>query len=311
MKINKEDILFSIIMPCYNYGIYLSNAIESVLAQNHHSFEIILVDDASTDNTHDIGLKYGNNIRYMRLPVNKGAAGAWSEGIKIAEGKYLCKLDADDWQLPGFLSTMEREFESNSQIGIVACSTYVFHKGATIKTDYITDKDKTIDAYNLRKKLLEGFPFRVPGTCILKKVLLSQGVPLENLYQVHDWEFFLRCLKGWQGRFIHKPLAMYRIHEKSITHTARRDDILYKDFIKWITESKRTGNSFLTDHDRNILMGSMAILLMREKGRPFGLKSFVHVLITYFRALLLAINGGFLQLTRFHAYLVAKAMKFK
>ncbi len=102
-----SDPTFSIVITSYNYGLYLASAIESVLIQKRPDVEILLIDDASTDDTPQIAQKYLDQLRYVRNEFNLGAAGAWAVGLEIAKGKYLIKLDADDELLPGHLDALQ------------------------------------------------------------------------------------------------------------------------------------------------------------------------------------------------------------
>ena len=98
----------SVIIPTYNYGKYIEKAIDSVLAQTYKDFEIIVVDDGSTDNTREIiETRYKDKVRYF-YQENKGAPVARNKGIKESMGEYLVFLDADDWLMPmALLSRLE------------------------------------------------------------------------------------------------------------------------------------------------------------------------------------------------------------
>ncbi len=93
--------MISVIIPCYNQAHFLYEAIESVLAQTHHDFEIIVVDDGSTDSTAEVAAGHPD-VRYVRQP-NRGVATARNTGLRESEGEYLVFLDADDHLLPAAL----------------------------------------------------------------------------------------------------------------------------------------------------------------------------------------------------------------
>lgn len=95
----KEDLV-SVIIPVYNAEKYINETIESVLNQTYKNYELILVNDKSLDNSKEVCKKYiKNNIKWIDLKQNKGAAFARNEGVKVAKGKYICFLDADDlWE---------------------------------------------------------------------------------------------------------------------------------------------------------------------------------------------------------------------
>ena len=107
--------LISILIDTYNYGRYVEEAIESVLAQNFpvDEREILVVDDGSTDDTAERVRRFGSAINYFRKP-NGGQASAFNFGLRRARGKYIALLDADDYWLPGKLSRIAEEFEKHA-----------------------------------------------------------------------------------------------------------------------------------------------------------------------------------------------------
>ena len=102
-KIGKKPQV-SVIIPTYNRGWILKEAIDSVLAQDYKDFELIVVDDGSTDNTSEVLAPYGNDIRIF-FQKNKGVSAARNRGITEASGQYIAFLDSDDLWLPRKLST--------------------------------------------------------------------------------------------------------------------------------------------------------------------------------------------------------------
>src|SRR5215211_9350661 len=96
-----EAGLVSVVIPCYNQAHFLGEAIESVLSQSYRNFEILVVDDGSTDNTSEVASRY-ERVRIVRQE-NRGLSGARNRGLREAKGEYVVFLDADDRLLPGAL----------------------------------------------------------------------------------------------------------------------------------------------------------------------------------------------------------------
>jgi glycosyltransferase involved in cell wall biosynthesis len=95
---NYTDTLVSIIVPCYNYGYFLPETLDSILAQSYTKWECIIVDDGSTDNTKDVATTYlitDQRFRYI-YQNNRGLSAARNTGIKLSKGSYIQFLDADD-----------------------------------------------------------------------------------------------------------------------------------------------------------------------------------------------------------------------
>ena len=110
---------FSVIIPSFNGGKFISTAITSVLEQTYPAFEIIVVDDGSTDNTKEIvELNFNKKIKYI-YQKNQGVAAARNLGAKIARGDWLAFLDADDWYLPNRLADHARLIKNNKGIDFV------------------------------------------------------------------------------------------------------------------------------------------------------------------------------------------------
>lgn len=110
----------SVIIPTYNRADFLKKAVDSVLSQDHPDFEIIVVDDGSTDTTSGLLAQYGSAIRIIRQP-NSGVSAARNAGILLAKGDLLAFLDSDDYWLPGKLSAQAAFFDAHPES--VICQT--------------------------------------------------------------------------------------------------------------------------------------------------------------------------------------------
>src|ERR1700754_3941355 len=114
--------LISVVIPCYNHGRYLPDAIDSVLSQNHKNVEIVVVDDGSTDCTKDVVCdRYANDgpVKYI-YQRNQGLSAARNTGIDNSNGKYFVFLDADDWLIENALATNMSFLEQNKLAAFVS-----------------------------------------------------------------------------------------------------------------------------------------------------------------------------------------------
>lgn len=108
----------SVIINNYNYGVFIAQAIDSVLAERHPGAEVVVVDDGSTDGSRQVLAGYGARIVTVLQP-NGGQAAAINAGVRAARGAILLFLDADDWILPGRLAAVEAAFAANPDSGLV------------------------------------------------------------------------------------------------------------------------------------------------------------------------------------------------
>ncbi|MCT8140375.1 glycosyltransferase family 2 protein [Anaerobacillus sp. CMMVII] len=126
---NKPEPLVSIVIPCYNYGRYLKDAIDSALKQTYHNIEVIVVNDASTDEFTIEKLREfekQENITVIHHKQNKGLPAARNTAIKAASGKYILPLDADDTIEPTTVEKAAKILEEQKNVGIVSLGMRFF-----------------------------------------------------------------------------------------------------------------------------------------------------------------------------------------
>ncbi len=121
---NSSTPLVSVVIPAYNAAWCVARALDSVLVQDYRPMEIIVVDDGSDDDTHEVLAQYGRNIRLLRK-ANGGLSSARNAGIDAALGDYVAFLDADDWWLPGKLSRQVVLMQSRPDFVFCSTSTIV------------------------------------------------------------------------------------------------------------------------------------------------------------------------------------------
>ncbi|MFL6183180.1 MAG: glycosyltransferase family 2 protein, partial [Actinomycetes bacterium] len=137
-----EVALVSVIIPSYNHAHYLGQAIGSVLSQSYRNFEIIVVDDGSTDETSEVASRY-ERVRIVRQE-NRGLSGARNRGLREAKGEYVVFLDADDKLLPGALEAGLRCFEAHPECAFVSgTSRPIAEDGALLsqRSDTVVEGD--------------------------------------------------------------------------------------------------------------------------------------------------------------------------
>lgn len=197
----------SVIIPTYNRENLLQKAIESVTNQTFQDFEILIIDDASTDNTEAVVKNLKNDkIKYFKLQKNSGQCVARNYGIKRAQGKYIAFLDSDDEWLPEKLKKQYECFTKGPE-DLGSVYSYSFTKDMIKnKTSLIQGKYYRGDIY---KKCLEGFCPPTPSLFMIKKEALEKVNYFdENLITFVDLDLHIRIAKHYLFDFIEEPLII-------------------------------------------------------------------------------------------------------
>jgi glycosyltransferase involved in cell wall biosynthesis len=202
---NKPSV--SIVIPTYNRSRLLARAVKSVLNQTYKNFELIIVDDASTDNTEEVVNSFNDKrIRYLRHEKNKGEAAARNTGIKAAKYDYIAQQDSDDEWLPEKLAKQVRAFENcPPQIGVVYTGFWKEENGQRTYIPFEWIDKKEGDIY---RQLLKGNFIGSPVVLIKKECFDSVGLFDERLRNLVDWEMWLRISKHYHFRYVDEPLAV-------------------------------------------------------------------------------------------------------
>ncbi len=201
----------SVIIPTYNYGSFIGEAIESVLAQTFPVSEIVVVDDGSSDNTEEVVGKFGNKVKYIKQK-NGGVGLARNTGVKHSTGEFIAFLDADDIWLPQKLERQLRVLENDEEIGLVTTGMREFD--ASGKT--ISKHQNGQSGWCAEKILLSEAVTVGPGTTIFMKRSVFDEVggfdETKNMHPAEDWEFTYQVARKFKLAFLPDLLAEYRNH---------------------------------------------------------------------------------------------------
>ena len=197
----KNDI--SVIIPTFNRANFLKKAIESVLSQTYQGFELIVVDDGSTDNTYEIVSEFKNNIVYIKQK-NIGAASARNTGIKRAKNKFLAFLDSDDCWDKEKLAIQIDEMQKNPSYLVSHTQETWYRNGVLLNQK---KKHKKYHGYIFDKCL----PLCAVGmsTVMIKRELFERvGKFDENFPCCEDYDFWLRVSVRHPFFLVDKPLTL-------------------------------------------------------------------------------------------------------
>lgn len=180
----------SVVIPAYNRAATIARCIESALAQDFPSFEVVVADDCSTDSTRDIVAGYDDpRVRLVVRDRNGGAAAARNTGVAAARGRYIAFLDSDDVFLPGKLATQHAALRAASPAQRLSCTAFRIE---------LLDQGQVIDWYHRPdaasfEGLFKGCSLGPGSTLMAERSVLDEVGPLDtSLRRFEDWEWLLR-----------------------------------------------------------------------------------------------------------------------
>lgn len=214
--------MISVIIPTYNREKLISRAIKSVMDQTYKDIEVIVIDDASNDNTEKVvsSLKY-DNLYYYKLKKNGGACKARNFGIDKAKGDYISFLDSDDeWEK----DKLEKQYNflKEKNVEIVSCN-YFYEKNGSIKRkiNYTHDEKITLS------ELLNENIITTGSILISKQIIKKIGNFDEKLPRYQDWDLVIRLAKEYDIYFLNDPLLTLHFQANSITSSTSKQKKYY------------------------------------------------------------------------------------
>lgn len=206
--------LVSVIIPTYNSANYIKEALESVFEQTFQDFEIIVIDDGSTDGTGEILKKYGDRIRSL-FQDNSGPASARNKGIRIARGRYIAFLDADDIWLPLKLEKQVGLFHQREYLGMVTTGVCSFDEKGVF--GFSTNKRETLMRGDIARNIFLRSNVGTPTVMVRKEVFDKIGLFEENIRQAEDDNMWIRIASHYDVELIDEALTKVRNHPQRMT----------------------------------------------------------------------------------------------
>jgi glycosyltransferase involved in cell wall biosynthesis len=220
--VNSVDV----IVPCYRYGHFLGECVESILLQSGPTVRVLIIDDASPDNTAEIAAELAqrdSRVAFVRHSSNRGHIATYNEGIEWASADYLLLLSADDYLLPGALSRAIHVFEAHPHVGLVIGKAIELCDGNEPRV--ITDS--SYSDLPLSYQIMSGREFiefsgcrnRVPTpTAVVRTSVQKQlGGYRPELPHTGDMEMWLRFAAHASIAILDDDQAVYRLHSSNMT----------------------------------------------------------------------------------------------
>lgn len=233
---------FSVVMPAYNAANYISNALDSVRNQTFRDYEVVIVNDGSTDNTSEIIKNYFKNFSSMHYKLieqkNKGIGGARNSGIKETEGDFIAFLDADDKWNNEKLARVNNYIKKHPDVDLICHNEYL------VRDERIISKLVYGPFKNYADLLFRRNCISTSATVVRRTKLFEAGLFSENMNfnGVEDYELWLRLSKICDIKYLHEVLGEYTINDDSITsniinHTKNTLNVVNFHFNQWNSQS--------------------------------------------------------------------------
>jgi glycosyltransferase involved in cell wall biosynthesis len=272
--VRERNMLVSVVIPTYNRAELVERAVNSVLSQTYPDLEVIIVDDASTDDTRDrikIIQQFDRRIQYFRHDNNRGAQAARNTGIQAAKGGYMAFLDSDNEWLPRKLERQMALFYRKADLlGVVYCSYWKVSADGEMLNEYVPRYRGSVYKQTLSEWLTD------TSTIVVRKDILEKihGFD-ENIHAFQEWDLCIRLARECEFDFVPECLTLYHQHAlPSISEDHLRDAYGYLGIVdKYRPEILHEwGRKTLSEHYLRI--GQLFILADRfDLARAYFLKS--------------------------------------
>jgi glycosyltransferase involved in cell wall biosynthesis len=219
------DPLVSFFVTAYNTEKFISDCLDSILNQTGgYDFEIVIVDDASTDNTEQVARSYTDpRIHYHRHATNQGAFVTVNDGFELSRGQFIARIDSDDRYRPDFLATALPILQQYPEVGLVYGDIAIMNTDGTI-----TSKGHNVERDHRSMQGNELFPLLkknyIPAPTILaRREAWTSTLPVPHGFNFCDWFLSVGIAKTWDFFYVDQVVADYRIHTQNMHRKMIRD----------------------------------------------------------------------------------------
>jgi len=210
----------SVVMALHNAESFIREAVLSILAQTYRDFELIIVDDASTDRSFAaLGCFSDARMRVIRNSTNAGAAASRNEALAVARGEFIAIMDADDVCAPERFERQVAFLDAKPRVGIVGCGIYdnIDARGAVLYTSYLPQYNDTIQT-----TLLDRWCFLHPSIMFRRTLYEIVGGYRAAFEPAEDHDFILRLLEHCEAHNIPERLVSYRLNPRGLSVAGHR-----------------------------------------------------------------------------------------
>lgn len=284
-----NKILISVVMPAFNAGLYIEEAIKSILIQTYSNFELIIVDDFSTDDTISKVKGFDDpRIVLLQNVNNEGIVYSLNKGISVSKGLFIARMDSDDISVINRLELQIGQFLNNTRL--VLCGTWY---NVLFNNVIVRQVNLPISDIDIKKRLVFHNPFCHPSVMFKRELWNIAKYKSEN-FGCEDYAFWLDCEKSGEFYNIPIPLLLYRVHNNNVSLKSNsiRDSRLL-DLFK-INIQKYFGIKL---HSRNLCSSDIVKILNATRNDKVSCEGFIEYLLNHkLFKISLFYNYGFLAI---------------
>ena len=255
MEVSRDPVAkVSVIVPNYNHARFLRQRIESVLGQTYQDFELILLDDHSTDESRAILEQYASDSR-VRIEFNTANSGSpfkqWNKGVRMARGKYVWIAESDDYAERQLLERLAGILDTDPAVAFAYCRSWrvteddrkdgfgdfylAYLDGSRWTTDYCADGRDECRDYLIQRNTVPN----ASGVVFRREIYERIGGADESLCLCGDWKLWAAMALSGKVAYVAEPLNFFRFHEASVrskTTNDSRDIAEHLRVIRWLSE---------------------------------------------------------------------------
>ncbi len=215
----KSNPLVSVVIPVHNGEKYIKESIDSCLNQTYDNIEIIVVDDNSEDKTLEILKNYGEKITVLPVEKQNGLGNVINIGIRKSQGKYIARMDADDFMYPTRIQKQVEYLESNPNCVAIGGQIDIIDENSNITGH----REYAIEDKDIKKNRFLFQPFAHPAVTLRKSIVEEIGLYPENMWKVEDVKFFLILSTKGEFHNLRDTVLKYRITFKTESQSKMLD----------------------------------------------------------------------------------------
>ena len=247
--------LVSVIVPNYNHASFLRQRFDSIFNQTFQNFEVIILDDCSTDNSKEIIEEYRNHPQVSHIIYNETNSGSpfkqWAKGFNLAKGEYIWIAESDDWAELNFLEEMVSALQKDCDTVLAFSNSIWFSEYGVQKHSDVFRRNRILSGNSFFYKKMITHNSICNASCVLfkRRILLQISTLYQTFKGCGDWIFWIEFCRRGNICYISKALNHFRQHEKSTTKKSFLSGTTYKEsFLIYSYIKKQTKIPFLKRH---------------------------------------------------------------